>query len=178
MDKDVFVLGINGSPNKDGRGVGFLKIALEQAEREGAKIQLVHLADRKDIVPLLKKADGVVFSTPVHWFNMSTLMKEFIDSLTPLEYPAFPLEGKVAGFIATCDEDGGMQAISQMLAPLNHLGFVIPAYATVFRNLRIEANSEGEWMVKDLRLLGRNVVHMARSINTKDHLFWDYKNLK
>jgi multimeric flavodoxin WrbA len=44
----------------------------------------------------MRTADGFVFATPVHWFNMSALMKCFIDWLTSLE-DTCELEGKVAG---------------------------------------------------------------------------------
>lgn len=175
MGSKPLVLGINGSPHKDGNGVKFLKIALEQAKKEGATTQLVHLIDKKNLIPVLKKADGVIFSTPTHWFNMSALIKEFIDSLTPLEYPDFPLEGKVAGFIATCEEDGGMQAIQAMMGPALHLGMVIPPYAGVFVNLNMVGKSEGEWMERDLALLGSNIVRMVKSLVPVKKLGWGYK---
>jgi NAD(P)H-dependent FMN reductase len=40
----------------------------------------------------MRTADSFVFATPVHWFNMSALMKCFIDWLTSLEQDTCELE--------------------------------------------------------------------------------------
>src|SRR5258708_4918895 len=139
MPHKPFVLGINGSPHRDGIGSPLLAEALLKAENEGAEIDSVNLVDHIKEIPsadygkempeslkpledVIKRADAIIFSTPVHWFNMSTLMKALLDFMAPLEFPDFPLEGKVAGLIATCDEDGGQQVLSLMAAVLVHYG--------------------------------------------------------
>src|SRR3989338_8243760 len=112
----ISILGINGSPKKSGLTSKLLMQCLDQAQIEGAKTQLVHLVDYeksffkgdthrvsedlKSVVDLLLGANGFVVATPVHWMNMSSLLKNFLDQLTVLEEHNFDLEGKVAGFIA------------------------------------------------------------------------------
>lgn len=175
-----FILGVNGSPHREGTGSRLLAESLLGAHAAGAEeVELVHLADvitkfppadygkempppLKSLSELLLRADGIIFSTPVNWFNMSTLMKALFDLMTPLEFPDFPLEGKVAGLIATCDEDGGQQALSLMAAPLVHYGFIIPPYGMVFHNNKVAAASEGNWQSRDCRLLGQNVARMVK----------------
>jgi len=191
----IFILGINGSPHKSGLCVGLLKKTLYQSKLEGAKVKLVHLRDYEkhfyngelrtkiprevaSLFRLLRAADGIILATPVNWFNVSALMKNFIDQLTAFEWKSFALEGKVAGFIATEEEDGGMQAILDMVAPMSHLGLLIPPYATVFYNIKMSRRSEGQWMKKDARLLGGNIVKLAKIVKTNDKYFWDYKGLK
>ena len=178
----MLILGINGSPNKNGFGSRLLESALEQSKREGAEIRLIHLIDHKEslkeVLSEIKEADGIILSTPTYWFNMSALMKNLIEKLTIFEYPSFDLEGKVAGLIATCEEDGGMQAIQQMFAPLNHLGFMIPPYATFFYNKNLHEKSEGEWMNKEAELIGGNVVKLARFTKSSEKYPWDYDKLK
>lgn len=183
----MFVLGINGSDHKEGIGSQLLAEALLGAMNAGAEVDFVHLVDSittfppvdygkempaelKPLSDLIHKADAIVFATPVHWFNMSTRMKALIDFMTPLESPNFPLAGKVAGFIATCDEDGGQQAISLMAAAMNHCGLLIPPFGMVFQN-RKSGGGEGGWQNTDARLLGRNLVRLAAA--TRD-LIWGH----
>ena len=96
----------------------------------------------------MSTADGFVFATPVHWFNMSALMKCFIDWLTSLEQDTCELEGKVAGALAHCDEDGGNQAVTSILSPLVHMGMLVPPYCGFFRNKYVASQSEqdGRWL--------------------------------
>ena len=173
----MFVLGINGSDHKEGIGSRLLAEALLGAESVGAEVDFVHLCDTittfppadyqkevpaelKPLIALMLKADAIVFATPVHWFNISTRVKALIDFMSPLEYPVFLFAGKVAGFIATCDEDGGQQAISLMAAAMNHYGFIIPPWAMLFHN-NAARGSEGNWQQTDARLIGQNVVKLA-----------------
>jgi NADPH-dependent FMN reductase len=96
--------------------------------------------------PFILKADVVVFATPTHWFNVSALMKQLIDRME--EGPNYPCEAKAAFFIAVCNEDGGQQAINQMMAPFNHMGFLIPPYASYIYNSNMAEKSEDQWMFK------------------------------
>ncbi len=191
----IHILGINGSPHKNGICAKILKSALSQSKREGSETILVHLKDYEknffhgnyntkipkelaSIFRLLKNADGIIFATPVYWFNVSALMKNFIDQLTILELKNFDLEGKVAGFISTTEEDGGLKAILDMAGPLNQMGLLIPPHAMVFYNKRVANKSEHKWMERDAKLLGRNMVKLAGMTKTGDEYCWDYNKLK
>ena len=118
----------------------------------------------KDILPYSKilkyveKADGVVFGTPTYWFNMSGLMKNFIDRLTVTE-KGWTLEYKVAGFVATGakDEDGAMIAITSMAGALNHLGMVIFPYSMIY----FRGNGPG-WAKKDLPGFSKRMLEMVK----------------
>lgn len=187
MEQQIRILGINGSPHIHGIGSQLLNEVLVGAQHAGANTNLISLVEKikefppenygkampdslNDLSHLIKTADGIIFSTPVHWFNVSTLMKALLDFMTPLEYPSFPLKGKIAGFIATCDEDGGQQAISLMAAALNHYGFIIPPWAMLFHNNKTAGQSEGKWQERDYQLLGKNVVKL---ITVTKNLAWD-----
>lgn len=193
--KTINILGINGSPNKDGLGIKLLSEAIDQCVREGAKTKIAHLVDVKagffpgkysaetppghdEIFKLVEWADGIIFSTPVYWFSMSSLMKNFIEHLTTFEECRdFALEGKVAGFIATCEEDGGQKAILDMLAPLIHMGFIIPPYVALFHNRHMAEKSEKAWQRDDHRLIGANVFRMAKILKGKGKI-WGYDDMK
>lgn len=188
----ITVCGINGSPQKTGLCSRLLKRVLDGSREYGARARLIHLIDHEDTLFRLShiktppkrirtlldqiraEADCLVLATPVHWFGMSTLMKCFIDHLSYLEYDKpgsnrFELEGKVVSFVATADEDGGLKTVLDMVGPLNHMGAIIPPYATYFHNRQMAKKSEGEWM-NDPEFVGRVTVQVAESI--KDISDW------
>ena len=184
--KKILIVGINGSPNKDGMGSTLLAETLAGAQIEGAEIKIVHLVDwmkrfhsgifesrpaeLEPLYELMEEADGFVFSTPVQWFGPSDLMTSFINHLTAMEMDDFMLEGKVAGFIATCNEDGGQAACAKMMSALTHMGCLCPPYATLYHNSSM-ASGENSWQNKDAGLIGKNLVKLARVTQRID---WGY----
>jgi multimeric flavodoxin WrbA len=188
------IVGINGSPHVNGPCSTALRLTLDHAWKAGAKTDFVHLAEfigkpfdgnfdtplasLQFLLDLIKRADGLIFATPVHWFNVSSLMKTLIDEMSRLESPDFPLEGKVAGFIATCEEDGGMQACLQMAAPLIHMGCIIPPYGMVFKNTSIPTGGENGWQDRDFALLGSNIVRLIEATTSYPSTWssWGYYN--
>lgn len=119
----------------------------------------------QEIYKLLIKADGIVLASPAYWFNVSGLMKNFIDRLTSLEVSDEMnntnfLRGKVGGCLATAEETGGDEATNYMVSLMNEMGLVIPPFATPFFNLK----HKGTWMIKDLEILGENITRICNSL--------------
>ncbi len=101
----MLIVGVNGSPNKDGNTAYLINVALEEAKRRGAEIQVVHVVDAlknqkkpyceacsspcnksclKDTLlesahELLKKADGIILGSPVYYGTVSAQLKAFWD---------------------------------------------------------------------------------------------------
>jgi len=99
------VLGIGGSPRKGGNSDILLKRLLKGARDEGIATEEIQLRDyqfqpcigcercRKDkrctglqdgmqlIYPKIRKASGLVLISPIYSYNMTALMKSFIDRL-------------------------------------------------------------------------------------------------
>lgn len=186
------ILGINGSPNKKGRVGKMLTQSLDEAKRLGAQVESINLADYKilshsgvlnnkiylektkdDMGKLIKKvltAEAIIFATPTHWFNVSSLMKLFLDRLTSLEHYNFLLEGKTAGIITYGPQGGGLNSAMNLLMILNQWGMSVPPYGTLFDEGRGE-----QWMKDDLKLLAHNIlkqIEIGRETN------WGYKNSK
>jgi len=191
MKKEMIVLGINGSPNKNGLCVNLLKQSLKEAKNHGAKIKIIHLIDvlkepyhsnynkkvENDFKELYKEilnADGFILATPVYWMNMSSLIKNFLEKLTIFELENFKLEGKVAGFIAVCEEDGGWKTVLDMAGPLSHMGVLFPPYSMVFYNKRFAKKSDNAWMTKDTKLMAKNLVELIKMTHSYKPN-WDYK---
>lgn len=185
MDKKVLILGINGSPRKNGNTVKFLNRILDSAKKKGAEVKILHLID-KDIKPclgcysikpgkctfpcvrkddmqeihkILIEADAVVLASPSYWFSVTGLMKNFLDRLTPLEERNL-LEGKVGACLSCAEETGGDETANYMVGVLNEMGFLIPPWASPFFNLK----GKGTWRVKDLEVLGENIVRLVKAL--------------
>jgi multimeric flavodoxin WrbA len=101
----AFIMGVGGSPRKNGNSDKLLKQALAGCRETGAKTETVFLRDymfsgcigcekcRKSgkctglndgmqiLYPLIEKADGLILACPTHNYNVTAWMKAFIDRL-------------------------------------------------------------------------------------------------
>jgi len=158
----IKILGIVGSKRKNGNTSILVQAALEEAQAEGAKTELLFLSDydftdctgcegcakdyhcvvddgMQQIYPKILKADGIVLGSPTYFYNLTALMKAFIDRLYC--YEIFDQEDrsvwmplnealgmKYALVIAVCEqqtaEDMGFTA-QAMSKPLEALGYRI-----------------------------------------------------
>jgi hypothetical protein len=117
------VLAINGSPRgAKGNTERILQPFLEGARRAGAQTEAVYLRDRhinhclgcftcwvktpgvcihEDDMPALleklRQADIVVFATPLYIYNVSGMMKDFMDRMLPLAQPHIVQRGDRLG---------------------------------------------------------------------------------
>jgi multimeric flavodoxin WrbA len=120
------ILGISGSPNKNGNTVFAVRRALETAQSEGAETCFLSLAglqihpctgcsacqkDRKcvyqddmtAILDELRACDGLILGSPVYFGMVSGLMKNMMDRtvlLRPIYGEPLELAGKIGGGIA------------------------------------------------------------------------------
>lgn len=185
----IKVLGVNGSPRKDGNTVLMIQTVLETARKEGAETELIHLVDYPvsyclgcyskdkslctpqvfkemlpDIYKKIMESHAYVFGTPVYWFSVAGIMKNFIDLLTALENVKKLLQNKVAGCVVSMEEDGAVNAASQILIPLNFMGVLIPPFAITYARGGL-FSSENEDTLRELDLMGKNLVKFARILN-------------
>lgn len=96
----MFVLGIVGSPRKNGRTNELVTTALEGAKSKGAEIKKIYLVDY-EIKPFLgtggseeafsycpeelsricSEADAIILGAPVYWGDINGLTKDFMDTV-------------------------------------------------------------------------------------------------
>jgi multimeric flavodoxin WrbA len=192
MEKVYRVLGINGSGSTEGATSKLLGRAIAECREQEADYQIVdlykipymmpyrgysHIPDKPvmEVLERMSAADVVIFATPVHWQQPSSLMKLLLDNMTYLEINQ-RLNGKVAGIIAHSEVDGGFHVVSEMAGTLNHMGFVIPPYATFFKNSNIKRVPATSWMWRDIKLLATNVMQMAFLMRYTETFEWKWNN--
>jgi len=134
------ILGIVGSPRRNGNTDILVDRILEGAKDAGADVDKVHLKgltikecdgcyicwkgrecpkkdDMLDLYPKIADADVVIFGTPVYWFGPTALLKAFIDRLIYFNCPGnrTKIAGKAA-VIASPFEDTDMETTAPLLA--------------------------------------------------------------
>lgn len=127
----------------------------------------------KGIFDNLLLADGIILSTPVYWFGMSGVMKNFVDRLTALENAGKLLDGKVGGVIASAEEEGAISTLMHMASILIDMGLVMPPYSLVYHTGK-KSPLEDELTLRDAKRLGINVVRLVKLLKNKDFTFFDF----
>jgi len=137
------VLILAASPRKNGNSTILALKAAEGAKAEGGEADVVSIShlkiapcnacnscitkpeagcvikdDMQTLYQKLKDAQGIIFATPIYWFNMSAQMKLLIDRVYAMQNSEgyFAFKGKNVGVILTYgDEDvfasGGINAL-------------------------------------------------------------------
>lgn len=125
------VIGIVGSPRKEGNTEFLVKTALNKIEEFDIDTELITLHDKdihfciacdqckktkecqikddmQDITKKIEEADGIIMSSPVYFGDMTGLAKTFIDRLRPLR-SKHALEYTVGGAISCGGSRNGGQ---------------------------------------------------------------------
>jgi len=131
----VKVLAIVGSPRKENTYKLVEAVVETVAKRKNVETELVHLAefdikhcsgcseicektgecnikdDMQKLYPKLKTAEVLIMGTPTYYWNVTGLVKDFIDRTNPL-YHTESLKGKMGAAVAVAEEDGQELALS------------------------------------------------------------------
>jgi multimeric flavodoxin WrbA len=124
------VLGVVGSPRKNGNTHILVSRILEGAKTEGAETETLFLGDlnirecdgchacwegkecskrddMNDIYPKIIESDVVIFGTPVYWYGPTALMKAFIDRFVYFNCPEnrAKIKGKSAAVAVPFEEE-------------------------------------------------------------------------
>ncbi len=181
------ILAIQSSPNQDGLTSRLAQAALAGAGAEGAEVDLVHLNalnirpcqacgngwgqcgklyqcvhqdDFEQLRAKIMAADGLVFSTPVYFHDLSESAKIFLDRLRRCEWPQreqSKLRGKPVVGIAAAGGSGngavnGARNLEAYLA--TWLGMKQVAYLAVTRSQ--------EWQLDSARHAGAQLARVIR----------------
>jgi multimeric flavodoxin WrbA len=178
------ILAICCSPRKGGNTEILLKEALAAAKKEGAETEFFTVvnknigpclacnacrkagicAQKDDMQPLYDKllaADGIIFGTPVYFYNMTAQCKTVMDRSVALDSPARNLNDKVGGIVVVGASFGNASAVKD-------LGFYFVSRKILYAGY-ISAYAMEEGGVKALpkcleatRNLGRGMVKLVK----------------
>jgi multimeric flavodoxin WrbA len=184
----VKVIGIVGSPRKDGNTNFLVSQALQAAFEEGAVTELIHLADKNiqpcdgcrkcretkechikdDAIPLFDeflKADGIIIGTPTYFGSATPQVKILIDRIGYLALAkGRPFENKIGGPLIVARRAGQNFTFAQLIYFFFIMGMIIPgvSYWTIaFGREKGEAQKDEEG-VRVAREFGRKVAILAK----------------
>lgn len=134
----MFVLIVNGSPRREGNTDILLAEVARSAETSGAEVEQVILAqknieacngclscetagecavsdDMDALYPRLRQADAIVLGTPVYFWTVSGLLKQFMDRTYGLHYHR-DLTGKTGAAVVVAGRAGGSTAYETIMS--------------------------------------------------------------
>lgn len=177
------IVGISGSLSHTSQSKTALEVALDSAQQAGASIELLdlytldipifkpmHLREPNEAVQLfcnaIRKADGLLWSTPLYHGSVSGAFKNAIDWLELLAKDPKPyLTDKPVGLICTAGGAQGLQAINTMEFVARALrAWVVPLTAPLTGNVQFPITEEHaqDRNVVLLQHLGTEIVRSAQ----------------
>jgi multimeric flavodoxin WrbA len=125
------------------------ELVLDNMRQHGIEVrsEIVRLSDQKipaglglrespdddwpAITEKIRRADIVLFATPIWWGNRSSLMQRLIERMDAFDEAYIAggrsaLYNKVAGIVITGSEDGALSAMGTIMMVLTWLGFTLP----------------------------------------------------
>jgi len=143
------VIGISGSPNRNGSNERAIKYALRVIKEKGFDTEKIFLSgldirpcvackrckkakkciiddDFNQIIPLLTSADGIIISSPVYMGSISGQLKCLLDRTIFLRRKGFMLKNKIGGAIAIGgSRNGGQEFTIQNIHTWMHIHGII-----------------------------------------------------
>ena len=186
------VIAINGSPRKEGNTFHALQMVGDELNNEGIQTEIIQVGDKKlqgclgcgncarnkdercviddelnEWLQHMKKADGILLGSPVHYAGIGGTMKSFLDR-------AFMVAGvngglfrhKVGACVSAVRRSGGLPAFIQLNVYLLYSEMVIPAsnYWNVIHGTKPGDAIKDEEGNQIMRILGKNMVWLMKSL--------------
>lgn len=117
------------------------------------------------IVEEIKKADIVIFATPIWWGGRSSLMQRAIERMDAFDEDVLHggravLLNKVAGIVITGSEDGAQAVMASIMSTLSFLNFTLPPSCCTYWVGEVGMDPATD---ADRRRLNKAVDHMAEA---------------
>lgn len=119
-----------------------------------------------EIAQKLRKADIVIFATPIWWGGRSSLMQRIIERLDAFD-EEYIAEGrsafynKVAGIVVTGSEDGALSVMGTIMMVLTWMGFTLPPECAAYWVGEVGQPPATD---RDRRLQNKATPHMAKNL--------------
>jgi len=189
------VVGINGSPRKEGNTSIIIKAVFTELEKHGIETELIQLGglpvrgcmacmkclEKKDgkcvitndvindIIDKMVDADGIILGSPVYCADVTSEMKALIDRCSFVSYANGKgmLKHKVAGAITAVRRGGGLQAFDTMnhFLHLTECYLVGASYWNMVYGLQPGDVERDEEGMRNMQVLGENMAWLLKRIN-------------
>lgn len=119
-----------------------------------------------EIAQKLRKADIVIFATPIWWGGRSSLMQRVIERLDAFD-EEYIAEGrsafynKIAGIVITGSEDGALATMGSIMMVLTWMGFTLPPECAAYWIGEVGQPTSTD---RERRLANKATPHMAKNL--------------
>lgn len=177
------ILALSFSPRKKGNTEILLGEALRGAQQEGAEVELYSVSgkniqpcdgcrvcfrtdkchiedDMQELYDKLLAADGIIFGTPVYFFNITAQGRAVINRTYAFNRPEKSLANKVGGVIAVAGSIGVVDAVKDLYFYMVTQRMLPANYVAAYGGARGDANKleKGKQAAFEL---GREVAQLA-----------------
>jgi multimeric flavodoxin WrbA len=177
------ILGLSFSPRPGGNTVVLLNEALSGAREEGAETELYTVAgkdikpcdgcwacretgechikdDMRDLYAKLLEADGIIFGSPVYFYNMTAQGKTVIDRTIALNKPGRSMANKVGGIVAVAGSFGLADTVKDLYFYMITRQMLPASFIAAYGGGKGEVKNLEKCM-KATRELGQQIVQIA-----------------
>lgn len=187
------VVAFNGSPNAEGNTWHALGMVAAELEKEGIETEIIHVGNktirgciacnqcvknRNEECALtgdevngwlreIKRADGIILGSPVHYSAIAGTMKSFLDrAFYVAGVNRSMLRHKVGASVVAVRRSGGLPAFDQLNNYLCYSEMVLPSsnYWNVIHGTRPGEVAGDEEGAQIMRVLGRNMAWLLKLV--------------
>jgi multimeric flavodoxin WrbA len=187
----IKVIGVCGSPRKDGNTEILLNNSLEAAKSEGAETEIILLSEKKvepctacedcssgscvieddfmEVFNRITEADALIFASPSYYESMTPQMKALIDrsgTFNGTGYGRTKFDGKIAGAMSVARRTGLANVWTQLLLFILSQKMIVPgikSYANAVAQDKGEVIKDKEGMESSWAL-GIAVAKLAKRL--------------
>ncbi len=187
------IVAFNGSPNKEGNTYHAIKIAIDELEKEGIQAEIVHVGNKSirgctacgqcaknkdeqcvlkndevnEWIQKMKKADGIILGSPVHYSSIGATMKAFLDrAFYVASANGGMLRHKIGASVVAVRRSGGVTTFDQLNNYINYSEMLMPTsnYWNVIHGTRPGEALQDEEGVQIMRVLGKNMAWLMKLV--------------
>ncbi len=189
------VVGINGSPRKNGNTSLLIKAVFQELEKEGVQTELIHIAEKSvsgckacmmcfknkdrrcvinnDIInsciEKMAAADGIILGSPTYFTDVTAEMKALIDRAGMVSMANGNMfKHKVGGTVVAVRRGGATHAFDSMNHFLHYMQmFLVGAsYWNMVYGMKIgDINNDKEGML-NMKVLGENMAYLLKKLGS------------
>ena len=186
------VVAFNGSPKKEGNTYHGIKMVAEELEKEGIEVEIIHVGNKvirgclacngcvrnqdekcvindevNDWIQKMKRADGIIFGSPVHYASVAATMKAFLDRASYVtSVNKSMLRHKIGASVVAVRRSGGVPTFDMLNNYINYAEMLMPTsnYWNVIHGAapgEVEGDAEGKQI---MRVLGKNMAWLMKLV--------------
>lgn len=184
------VVAFNGSPKKEGNTYFAIRTVLDELEKEGIEVSIIHVGNKNisgcldcgycssnknekcaistdevnDWIQMMKEADGIIFGSPVYSSGIAGNMKSFLDRATVITWINGLLRHKVGASVVALRRSGGVATFNQLNHFISFSEMIMPTsnYWNIIHGNNPGDAKEDKEGIQIMRVLGQNMAYVLK----------------